>query len=82
MDVRIKGDRDGIETAAQIARQHRLPVVYLTAHSDDITLSRATATEPFGYITKPISIDDLKVGVAVALKDGGRARRQYVIAVA
>ncbi|HMG24630.1 MAG TPA: response regulator [Kofleriaceae bacterium] len=41
MDIRIKGSRDGIETAALLRRSFDVPVVYLTAHTDRATLARA-----------------------------------------
>lgn len=67
MDVRIKGTIDGIQTAAQIVQRYRLPIVYLTAHTDDLTLQRATETKPFGYVAKPATLADVKVAVSVAL---------------
>src|SRR5207245_4082851 len=53
MDIRLKGDMDGVETADQMRRQFNIPVVYLTAYADNSTLQRAKVTEPFGYILKP-----------------------------
>ena len=50
MDVRLSGAIDGIEAAQRIRSVHDIPVVYLTAHSDPETLSRALGTEPFGYV--------------------------------
>src|SRR5258706_7810359 len=52
MDVMLKGELDGIETAQRIRHQYGLPVVYLTAFGDPTTLQRATATAPFGYLLK------------------------------
>jgi signal transduction histidine kinase len=68
MDIRIKGDVDGIDLAAQLKKSHRLPVVYITAHTDDVTLERARATEPFGYIAKPLTSADIKVALSIALQ--------------
>ncbi len=68
MDIRIKGKIDGIQTANQLQERHQLPVVYLTAHTDDATLERARATAPFGYVTKPITPGGIKAAVAVALE--------------
>src|ERR1035437_9908621 len=53
MDIRIKGDIDGIQTAEIIQSQHDIPIVYLTAFADENTLSRARITTPYGYIIKP-----------------------------
>ena len=44
MDINIKGSIDGIETTTMIKKEFRLPVVYLTSHSDGTTLERAKAT--------------------------------------
>ena len=53
MDIRIKGDIDGIKTAEIIQSRHDIPIVYLTAFADEDTLSRARITAPYGYIIKP-----------------------------
>jgi CheY-like chemotaxis protein len=50
MDIRIQGDVDGIETAARIRELHGTPVVYLTSHSDEATVTRAKATGAYGYV--------------------------------
>src|SRR5437868_123531 len=53
MDIRIKGDMDGTETALILRERFNVPVVYLTAHADALTIERAKAANPLGYITKP-----------------------------
>jgi CheY-like chemotaxis protein len=67
MDIRLRGELDGIQAAAEISRRHGIPVVYLTAFSDDETLQRAKVAEPFGYITKPFRIGDLHSLVEMAI---------------
>jgi|GEM_PF-1427143 len=67
MDIRLKGDIDGIEAAASIKNKFGLPVIYLTAHSDEETLSRAKLTEPFGYILKPFEGSILHSSIEMAL---------------
>jgi len=52
MDIHLNGKMDGIEAAQQIHDRFDIPVVYLTAYSDEKTLERANVTEPFGYIIK------------------------------
>ena len=59
MDIRLSGEMDGIDTAAQIRDQFDVPVVYLTAHADEATLERAKLTEPFGYLSKPVDLGEL-----------------------
>jgi len=67
MDIVIKGEMDGIETAGQIRSRFEVPVVYLTAYADEKTLERAKITGPFGYIMKPFEETDLKVAVEIGL---------------
>lgn len=65
MDIKIRGTKDGIETALEIRDQVGLPVVFLTSHADSDTIRRAKQTEPFGYIVKPFNETDLKVALEI-----------------
>lgn len=67
MDIRIKGNMDGIETAENIVVQYDIPVTYLTAYADDKTLDRAKTTLPYGYILKPFEERDLRAAIEMAL---------------
>ncbi|MGD0298992.1 MAG: sigma 54-interacting transcriptional regulator [Bryobacteraceae bacterium] len=67
MDIRIKGDMDGTETARILRERFNIPVVYLTAHADTNTLSRAKLAQPLGYITKPFQEAELHAGIEIAL---------------
>lgn len=67
MDIRLKGDIDGIEAAKIIYKDLNIPIVYLTANADDRTLERAKATEPFGYILKPFKEKELKTTIEITL---------------
>ena len=66
MDIRIKGDRDGIQTAEILRQMFGVSVIYLTAHADDATIERAARTAPYGYLLKPIKSADLRSAVEVA----------------
>jgi two-component system, response regulator PdtaR len=68
MDINIKGDVDGIETAKMIRKGFNIPVVYVTSHSDGPTLERAKETRPDGFIVKPFDDEDLRVAIELALK--------------
>jgi two-component system, response regulator PdtaR len=52
MDIKLKGKMDGIEAAGKIKLLYDIPVIYLTAYSDEYTVERAKITEPSGYILK------------------------------
>jgi len=67
MDIMLRGAMDGIEAAEQIRERFNIPVVYLTAYSDDETLQRAKITAPFGYILKPFSERELCTTIEIAL---------------
>ncbi len=67
MDIVLEGEMDGIETALQIRSRFNIPVVYLTAYSDDKMMERAKITEPFGYVIKPFNDRELHVIIEIAL---------------
>jgi two-component system cell cycle sensor histidine kinase/response regulator CckA len=67
MDVHIKGERDGIDTARLLRERFRLPVIYLTAYADAETLDRAKTTQPYGYLIKPFNDRELRSVIEVAL---------------
>lgn len=68
MDINIKGDTDGIDTAKMIKKSYNIPVVFVTSHSDGITLERAKASNPDGFILKPFEDNDLRVAIELAMK--------------
>jgi len=68
MDINIKGEIDGIETARMIKKGFNIPVIYVTSHSDGPTLERAKATQPDGFIIKPFEDNELRVAIELALK--------------
>jgi PAS domain S-box-containing protein len=67
MDIRIKGERDGIETAEILRTKFDVAVVFLTAHADEATLERAKKTEPFAYLVKPVKSSALRSALEIAL---------------
>jgi PAS domain S-box-containing protein len=67
MDIMLAGKMTGIEAAEEIKKHHQIPVVYLTAYSDDSYLAKAKITEPFGYILKPFRELELKTTIEMAL---------------
>jgi PAS domain S-box-containing protein len=52
MDIHLKGDMDGIEAAEEIRNLYGVPVIFLTAYSDEKTIQRAKLTEPSGFLVK------------------------------
>ncbi len=67
MDVYLAGDLNGIETAALIQARFDVPVIYVTAHSEDVMLQRAKITGTHGYLVKPIRERELYAAIEIAL---------------
>ncbi|SFV69696.1 two-component hybrid sensor and regulator [hydrothermal vent metagenome] len=68
MDINIKGAMDGIQLSKNILERYVLPIVFITAYSDDRTLDEALAVSPYGFITKPFSEKDIVITLQVAYK--------------
>lgn len=67
MDVKLDGDKDGIEAADIIRREFDIPVVYLTGFAEEDILERAKKTEPYGYLGKPVGLLELRNTLDTAL---------------
>jgi PAS domain S-box-containing protein len=66
MDIMLPGDMDGIEAANRIQTRMGIPIVFLTAHADEATLTRAKAAAPYGYLIKPFVERELEVALETA----------------
>lgn len=67
MDIHLQGEKDGIETAAAMRSRYSVPVVFLTAYSDDDTLRRAVAERPMAYLVKPFADREVHAAIELAL---------------
>jgi len=67
MDIVLKGRMDGIEAAERITSQFNIPVLYLTAHTNQEYIERAKQTNPFGYLVKPYNQKELYATIEMAL---------------
>ena len=67
MDISLKGDIDGIETAHKIRKNLDIPFIFLTAHSDELTAEKAKIAEPQGYLIKPFDDIELKHAIEIAM---------------
>jgi len=65
MDINLKGNIDGIESAQEIHNRFDIPIIYVSAYSNKDTLERARKTEPFGYIPKPFT--DIELNAMLTL---------------
>jgi CheY-like chemotaxis protein len=67
MDIMLGGETDGISAAAMIRKRHNIPVIFLTAYSNEKTIQRAKTAKPYGYILKPFEETDLFTSIEIAL---------------
>ena len=67
MDIIIKGSIDGIEAACRIRTKFKIPIIFLTAHSDQKTRQRAKMAEPNGYLLKPFHEAELDQVIKLSL---------------
>ncbi len=66
-DIHLKDGGDGIDTATRIIQERYVPVVFLTAYSDQETVRRARTASPYGYIIKPVDNRELEIALDIAL---------------
>jgi FOG: CheY-like receiver len=68
MDINLKGDTDGVQAAEVISWLYNIPVIYLTAFSNDPRFHEITRTNRFGYLAKPYQERDLQAAIENAMK--------------
>jgi len=66
LDINLNDEIDGIELAKQIQHSKHIPIIFITAYSDESTLNRAIFTNPQGYIIKPFTINELNTSINLA----------------
>ena len=66
LDIQLKGKLDGIQTAQEIQKVQDIPIVYLTANTDDAHFNRARSTHPRAFISKPFKKIDLQRALELA----------------
>mgnify|MGYP003473637111 FL=1 len=60
LDIQLKGDLDGIETAKLMQKESEIPIIYLTANADEAHFNKAKSTNPYAFISKPFKKLDLQ----------------------
>lgn len=77
MDINLKGEKTGIDSALSINRLLDIPIIFLTANSDPVTFERANQAKPYGFVLKPFNDLDLKNAIEIALARFGEHRTQF-----
>ena len=67
LDINLKGNIDGIETARQMQLMKDIPIIYLTANADEATFNRAKTTRPAAFISKPFKQLDLQRAIELTI---------------
>ncbi|MDO5835614.1 MAG: response regulator [Methanobacterium sp.] len=75
MDIKLEGEMDGIQAAEKIRSKMGIPIIYLTAYSDEKTVQRAKVTEPsgfilkqpYGFLRKPFEESELNTAIEITL---------------
>ncbi|MEO5888660.1 MAG: response regulator [Ferruginibacter sp.] len=67
MDIHIYGDKDGVETAAELMKIKEVPLIFLTAFTDAATIERVKHTRPAAFLTKPYNIDNVRIAIDLAI---------------
>jgi|TARA_R100001530_G_scaffold127051_2_gene96177 diguanylate cyclase (GGDEF)-like protein/PAS domain S-box-containing protein len=68
MDIQLNDAIDGIDVANAINEKYRLPIIFITAYSEDATMGRASQALPYGYLLKPFSERDLQAVLKISLE--------------
>jgi len=78
MDIALRGDTNSVETANELQRYGKIPVVLMIAQTDEAIVPRAGVSYPYGYVVKPFSERELRVNIELALckHDAARAVHQ------
>ncbi len=67
MDIYLHRGDSGVAAAEEIRRALNIPVVFLTAYSDEHTLEKVKHSDPYGYLIKPFEARELRTTIEMAL---------------
>lgn len=67
LDINLKGKLDGIDVATEMQKDFDIPIIYLTANTDDAHFNRAKETKPYAFISKPFKKRDLQRALELTL---------------
>jgi DNA-binding LytR/AlgR family response regulator len=76
MDIHLHGEADGVDTARELLSIRPVPIVYLTALTDDRTIDRVKATHPAAFLTKPYNMAGVRIAIELALANFTAAKEQ------
>jgi two-component system, response regulator PdtaR len=74
MDINIHGNKDGVNTAAALMKIKQVPLIYLTAFTDPVTIERVKHTNPSAFLTKPYNIENVRIAIDLAMHHFAEAK--------
>ncbi len=77
MDIKLQGKLDGIQTAKALHETLRIPVIFLSDFTDNVTVKKALAAYPVNYLAKPFTERDLLRAVDLAIFNANAIRAQH-----
>ncbi|MEI8005049.1 MAG: response regulator [Bacteroidota bacterium] len=66
MDIHLRGEMDGIETARRLVEKSNCAIIFLTGQSSKEIYERSFKIKPFGYLLKPIDMEQTKMTIEIA----------------
>jgi two-component system, LytTR family, response regulator LytT len=67
IDIKLKGEKDGIDLASKVKGTYDFPIIFITSHADSKTVERAKKVHPNGYLVKPFEKEDLYTSIEIAI---------------
>ncbi len=78
LDINLKGNLDGVETAQIMQKTNNIPIIYLTANSDEAHFNRAKSTNPYAFISKPFKKLDLERAIELTINLVNSEKEQHI----
>lgn len=75
MDIRLSGKMNGTEAAVKITEMMDVPIVFLTAYTDEKTIEMAKDSDPYGYLVKPFYEKELQTTIEMALHKHSKVKQ-------
>lgn len=83
LDINLGGPKDGIDVAQFVRDNYSMPIIFLTANSDMLTVQRAKLVKPNAYLVKPFTKEDLYSAIEIAIANftdaGKKEQREFIL---
>lgn len=81
LDITIEGEKSGLDVANYINTNKPVPFIFLTSHSDDVTMEEISKTNPVGYLSKPFKAIDVVTALKLYFQNGNKADSTFKLKV-